>query len=283
MKKILVATDFSVYADHALVSAISIAKQTKAQLIILHVINRPLNSEDDSYEGYHNMPGGGMVVTNIQKKLDAIVELHEIKDAKVVYELRYDVFRTIVKHADLHDVEMIVMGAYGSNGTRESYIGSNTQRVMMQATMPVLVVKEKIEEFKIDNLVFASEFYGEVYKVFPKMKRIIDLFCTKIHLLKVNTPNQFQKTHESMKLMTEFSKEFGLEGSTKNIYNDISIEDGIINFTKQVNAELIAITPDGFWRLTHIFNKNITDELMKKSTKLILSMKTHQPELLPSK
>ena len=123
---------------------------------------------------------------------------------------------------------------------------------------------------------------NNLLKVFPKMKKIIDLFDTNLHLLKVNTPSRFQRTHDSVKLMEEFSSEFGLEKCTTNIYNDLTIEDGIINFTKSIHADLIAITPDGLWRLGHILKKNTTDKLMKKSVKVILSMKTQQPVLTPT-
>jgi nucleotide-binding universal stress UspA family protein len=282
MKTILVATDFSEYADYAVSSAASIAKQTGAQLILLHVVNRPLNSDDDSYENYHQMPGYDLTITNVKTKLSATLKRHGIENAKVLHELRYDVFKTILKHADRHKVDLIVMGAYGSMGTEKPLIGSNTERVLLQAEMPVLVVKEKIEEFNVENMVFASEFYGEVYNVFPKMKMILDLFQTNIHLLKVNTPSHFQRTQDSMKLMTEFSNEFGLKACTKNIYNDLTVEDGILNFTESINADLIAITPDGLWRLAHVFSKNITDKLMKRSVRVILSMKTHQPVRTPT-
>jgi nucleotide-binding universal stress UspA family protein len=282
MKKILVATDFSEYADYAVISAASIARQTGAQLILLHVINRPLNSDDDAYENYHGMPGSDTVVSNIKNKLDAIVNQHKIKGTKVIHELRYDVFKTILKHADRQQVDLIVMGAYGSTGAGESLIGSNTQRIMQQAKMPVLIVKEKFKDFNIENMVLASEFYGEIYKVFPKMKKIIDLFDSNLHLLKVNTPGRFQRTYVSVKLMEEFSSEFGLEKCTTNIYNDLTIEEGIINFTKSIHADLIGITPDGLWRLGHIFKKNTTDKLMKNSTKVILSMSSQQPVLTPT-
>jgi len=282
MKKILVATDFTKYADYAVSSGASIARQTGAQLILLHVMNRPINSGDDSYENYHNMPGGDTVVSNIQNKLDGIISSFDLKNVKAIYELRYDVFKTILKHADRHQVDLIIMGAYGESQLEGSFIGSNTERVMLQAKMPVLIVQEEFKDFNLENIVFASEFYGEVYKIFPRMKKIIDLFDTDLHLLKVNTPSRFQRTHDSMKLMTEFSNEFSLKNSTKNTYSDLSVENGIINFAKSVEADLIAITPDGLWRLAHVFRKNITAKLMKKSIKGILSMKTRQPVLTPT-
>ena len=131
-------------------------------------------------------------------------------------------------------------------------------------------------------MVFASEFYGEVYKIFPEMKKIIDLFDTDLHLLKVNTPSRFQRTQDSMKLMTEFSDEFDLKKCTYTIYNDLTIEDGIINFSKSIDADLIAITPDGLWKLAHVFRRNITAKLMKKSIKVILSLRSRQPVLTPT-
>ncbi len=282
MKKILLATDFSEYADYAVSSAASISEQTGAQLILLHVINRPLNADDDSYENYHDMPGSDTVISNIQNKLNAIVSSHNIKNANTIYELRYDVSTTILKHADNHQVDLIVMGAYGITRLEGSFIGSNAERVMSQAKIPVLIVQEKFNEFNIENMVLASEFYGEIYKVFPKMKKIIDLFDTKLHLLKVTTPSQFQRTHDSLKLMKEFSSEFDLKNCSMNIYNDLTIEDGIINFTRSIHADLIAITPDGLWRLAHMFKRSTTDKLMKNSVKAILSMKTRQPVLTPT-
>ena len=274
MKKILVATDFSEHADYAVKSAVSLAKKIGAKLILLHVINRPLNADDDSYEGYHNMPGGKLFVNNIQKKLEAIVKKYEIKDVDIFYELRYDVFKTILKYADRHKVFLIVIGAFGSSGAKSLFIGSNTERVMLQAKMPVLIVKEEFKESNIENIVFASEFYGAVFKIFPKIKNVMDLFQSNIHLLKVNTPGKFQRTHDSMKEMSAFCSKFTLGKCTKNIYNDLTVEDGIMNFTQAIDADLIAITPDGFWRLAHLFNKNITTELMKKSVRLVLSMRT---------
>jgi nucleotide-binding universal stress UspA family protein len=282
MKKILVATDFSEYAEYAITSAASIARNTGAQLILLHVIDRPLNLNDESYENYHNIPGGKTVIMNIQRKLNAIVRLHEIENAEVFYELRYDVFKTILQHADQHQVDLIVMGAYGSSRSEGSFMGSNTERVMSQAKMPVLIIQEKFNEFNIENMVLASEFYGEIYKIFPKMKKIIDLFDSNLHLLKVSTPSRFQRTHDSLKLMKEFISEFDLINCTSNIYNDITIEDGIINFTRSIHADLIAITPDGLWRLAHMFKRSITDKLMRNSVKAILSMRTQQPVLTPT-
>lgn len=281
MKKILVATDFSECAEHALQTAVSIVKKTGAELILLHVISRPLDENDDSYENYHNRPKGKTVVTNVQEQLESLLTRFKLCDTKIIYEIHPDVYTTILDQANRNQVDLILMGAYGENGGVDSFVGSTTEGVMLNAIVPVLVVKEKLEKLHVENIVFASEFYGDALHVFPQLLGIIQLFHCKMHLLKVNTPDHFQRTDESIRLMTEFSEIFDLAGSTKHIYNDLTIEDGILNFSKQIEADLIAITPDGVWRLAHIFNKNITSELMKKTVSMVLSMKPH-PSISPN-
>ena len=270
MKTILVATDFSEYADYAVKSAIAIANQAGSNLILLHV--ETISSESESKSADNDKPSA-----KIQKKLESIVKEYRIKNVKVLSKKNADVCKTIVKQAESLNADLIVMGAYGKNGIGKSFVGYNTERVMVQAKMPLMIIKEKFNEFNIENIVVVSEFNDGIYKVYPKMKKTLDLFRANIHLLSVNTPKQFQSTHESMKLMDKFCQKFDLKKCTQNTYNDQTIEEGVINFAKQIHADLIAVTPDGFKRLTHLFNKNITNELMKQPFKVILSMKTLKP------
>lgn len=145
MKKILVDTDFSEHADYAVKSAASLAKQTGAQLILLHVINRHLDSEDDSNKGCYDMLVSNRIESRVQKKLNAIIKKYKLNEAKVFYEFRYDEFKAILKHADRHEVDLIVMGAYGSTGSEGTFIDPNTKRVMLQTKTPVMIVKEKFK------------------------------------------------------------------------------------------------------------------------------------------
>lgn len=215
IQKILVATDFTEFSDYAVQAAVAIIEKTGAQLILLHVVNIPLDTKDDSYENYHNTPGNQLIISKIRDNTDKILKRYKIKDCKIIYELRYDVYKTILKHADSNEVNLIIMGAYGDSGSEEAFIGSNTERVMLNATMPVLIVKEKLDDVNLKNMVLASDFYDEIYNIFPHMKNISDLFQLNIHLLKVNTPNHFQRTHVSMKLMADFAKKFNLKKCTQ--------------------------------------------------------------------
>lgn len=262
IQKILVAADFTKHSNYAVQSAASIVKKTGAQLIILHVLNKALNHEN------------GTSVNSVRDKMDQMLKQCDIKDCKIIYELSADVQKAIIKSAINNSINLIIMGAYGTSKSDQNFIGSNTESVMLNAEVPVLIVKDQLQEFSINNIVLASDFQGEIYSIFPKMKRAMDLFDSNTHLLKINTKSHFQRTSDSMKLMTEFAIKFELTKYTKNIYNDLSIEDGIINFTKQVNADLIVITPNGLWKLAHIFNTTTTDKLMKKTLKMILSMKS---------
>ena len=50
------------------------------------------------------------------------------------------------------------MGSHGISGFKEMFIGSNTEKVVRTANVPVLVIKNEHENFDINNFVFATDF-----------------------------------------------------------------------------------------------------------------------------
>ncbi len=64
----------------------------------------------------------------------------------------------LLKSAEAHNADLIVMGSHGASGFQEMFIGSNTEKVVRNSDVPVLVVKREEPEFKADKFVFASDF-----------------------------------------------------------------------------------------------------------------------------
>ena len=58
---------------------------------------------------------------------------------------------------------------------------------------------------------------------------IASKFGAKLHLLKINTINNFETTKDSSDAIRSFISDFDLGDFTLNIYNDISVEAGILN------------------------------------------------------
>ena len=85
-------------------------------------------------------------------------------------------------------------------------VGSNTEKVVRNSEVPVLVIKSEIEDFKIENMVFASNFNIQNKSTFPKIVEFAKIFNAKIHLLKINTVQKFESTIKSQMKIKEFIK-----------------------------------------------------------------------------
>ncbi len=141
------------------------------------------------------------------------------------------------------DIDLVVMGSHGASGIRELVIGSNTQRVVRHATVPVLVVKNKIKEpFNIDRIIFASTFATDTISDFDQVARFAKLWNATLDILFVN----FKDKVIDQTTMNRIAKELTLPyPELKYTVNDIETNDeewGIHQFVDQTDADMVALT-----------------------------------------
>ena len=165
------------------------------------------------------------------------------------------------------------MGSQGASGLQEMFIGSNTEKVVRKSNVPVLVIKKDVEEFSIEDIVFASDFNVESKSTFQRVIDFAKLFDARIHLLYVNTIHNFNTSENIEKRISDFMKDFDLKNYTANIYNDISIEKGILSFGRNIDADLIALNTHGRSGLSKLFNGSIGEELANHALRPVITFK----------
>ena len=62
-----------------------------------------------------------------------------------------------------------------------------------------------------------------------------------------------------------------------NIYNDTTVERGIMNFSKSIEADLIGISTHGRRGLAHFFNGSISEDLANHALRPVLTFKIPTP------
>jgi nucleotide-binding universal stress UspA family protein len=196
------------------------------------------------------------------------------KNTKVNYYIKLNTpAKGILKQAEKMNSDLIVMGYKGHSDFEELIIGSNTEKVVRSAKQPVIVIKKDFEKFNLKNIVFASDFTEENKEVFKKFITFANIFKSKIHLLKVNTPANFKKTFDTENLITEFASKFQLKNFNIKIYNDATVEKGILNFSSEINADLVGLSTHGRSGLAHLFAGSIVKKLTKSALKPMLTIK----------
>jgi nucleotide-binding universal stress UspA family protein len=274
MKTILVPTDFSKTSKYACKMAAKIAEKTNATIYLIHLIELPKGVIDMAASSKFSIPESMLYLRKIREKILNFRDTFFSKDINVEYFIKLNnPFDGIQKYADKIDADLIIMGFKGHSELEEMIIGSNTEKIVRSSKRPVIVVKQDSKRFKLKNLVFASNFKEENKEVFGKFVDFANTFKSKIHLLKINTPANFQSTYEAKQKVKNFITEFNLPKYKISIYSDVSVEKGILNFSKDINADLIALSTHGRSGLAHLFTGSVIKNLSKSALKPMLTIK----------
>lgn len=275
MKNIIAPIDFSSCSFNALKVAAGLVKKSQGKLFIMHILTMPELQESNSGTGYHDKGIGAMFVRKIKERLENLIKkapyLQGIEVSPVVAFNSF--YESIADKAVSVGADLIVMGSQGTSEAGD-FVGSNTERVIRHSKVPVMVIKKEHEIFDINHIVFASNFDQESYGIFDEVRAFAKFFDAKIHLLKIVTPQYFEPTHKSEELMDKFVEKVKLElPHSTNIYNDLTIEQGIHNFTDEIDADLIAMETHGRTGIKHMLWGSITEDVANHAKKPVLSVR----------
>jgi len=275
MKKILVPIDFSDEAKYACKVASQIAKKTDSEIILLHMLDIPTEAIDPIES--NNLRGGGQaifIMKAIHKKFKKIKSLPFFDGVKITEDVKFHkAFDGVIEESKKYNVDLIVMGSQGATGLKEMLVGSNTEKVVRHSNIPVLVIKDDIDNFDINDIIFASDFSDESKKAFLNVIDFANIFKAKLHLLFINTIHNFESTKKSKSKLKNFILDFDIKDHSLNIYNDSTIEEGILNFGKEIEADIIAINTHGRSGLSQLFSESISKELANHALRPIITFK----------
>lgn len=275
MNKILVPIDFSERSEFASKMAGKIAKKSKSEVFLLHMIELPTGIVDMGAGSNFSIPESMLYLRKVKERILDFKDKFFNKKLVVHHSIKFEnPYEGILKYADKIKADLIIMGSKGHSNFEEILIGSNTEKVVRTSKTPVMVVKKDNDNFKMKNLVFASSFKHEDNKeAFGRFLSFANSFKSKIHLLKINTPSNFESTKDAKKKVEEFTKDYELPKHTINIYNDSSVQKGILNFARDIEADLIAICTHGRSGISHLFSASVTKNLSKNALKPMLTVK----------
>ncbi len=263
IRNILVPYDFSECATDALRIAANIARSSNATINIVHVYETMTDFHKENQKTREEL----------EAKIKQVPKLDFLQGIELKkFMLRQMSISEIFKNEHLAHADLVVMGSHGAEGMR-SVVGSNTQRIVRNAPMPVLVIKNHREDFRVNDLVFASNFSQADIDKFAVFKPFLDVFKPKVHLVKINTPRNFERSEVSSQAIGKFLATHDLEKFTTTIYNDITIEEGILNFAQSVDTDMIAMSTHGRSGFFSVVTGSITEGVVNHGHYPILSVK----------
>jgi nucleotide-binding universal stress UspA family protein len=275
MKTILVPTDFSQSAQWAIDVATNIARISKSRIILLHIVEPP--AEGSLGEMHENVEQedklfSRKLIEKSKEQLQRVVRSLEVQGISVTSALRlgspYHGMRAIMAE---YNVDLVVMGTAGRSKFEGIFVGSNTEKVVRYSRCPVLTVHEEPATSTFDNIVYATGLNENEREFGRVVRELQKMFQARVHVVRINTPMNFQSDHRSKLVMREFVRKLGLENVTLNVYSDRSEDEGILNFAASIDADLIAMATHGRTGFLHVLVGSIAEDVVNHSRKPVLT------------
>lgn len=277
MKKILIPTDFSKTSMAALETGIELAKRAGAAVTLLHVVEQVVaDSYTVSGEGHPDSQEEKMFTNEMIRKsraqLENIVMDSRYSSVTLNGELRLgNPFHGIRAIITEHQPDLVVMGTRGNGNLERMIIGTNTERVVRNMDCPVLTVHTAPDHFDFKNIVYATSMSEEEEKFARVVKRTQQFFGATIHLVRINTPGDFQRDHSVKQYMQKFATRLSLSDYTLNVYSDLSPEEGIIYFADDIKADLICMATHGRTGFAHVLAGSVAEDVVTHSQRPVLT------------
>jgi len=273
MNKILVPTDFSKPAEYALKVASQLARKHNSEIHVLHMVELPMH-QIIATSNFSELPEAVFFMKIAHQKFEEALDKDYLDELDIYENIKFNETPTgVSNYCSENEIDLIIMGSHGTSGIKEMFIGSNTEKVVRTSNTPVLVIKNHHEEFKINNFVFASDFKNDGKETYRQAVSLAKALGSKLHLLLVNTAGNFITTTEAEEAMNEFIRDTSYKKRTINIYNDVTVEKGILNFSKTLDADLIGISTHGRQGIAHFFNGSISEDLVNHAQRPVITFK----------
>jgi len=273
---ILVPTDFS---ENSLIAArysIELARKMKAQIHLFHVYTSftsafqslLANETDEQRAAIGAEKGLAEFIEKLRKHSDVQVTSGTVKNS---------LLEAINHYIRENDVCLVVIGAHGVSGTRKDLLGSNTYDVAKDVSRPLLIVPEHAESFKLENVVFFSDYQqGDIKSLssFNSLFGAIQPHCTLVHIHEErNAPtNDDQRDLEQWKATLE--KETPVKTLSAEIVHAPENMEAVSGILNRLKADLTLITL--------IDARSFFKKLLHKSLARAIVLNPQTPVLLTS-
>ncbi len=143
-KKIIFTTDFSPASDEAFAYALSMARNYRAKLFILNVVDTSMDAAGFylPHLSFDNLDKDMVYAATLLMEKSYKKHLKGFKKYEYVVQ-KGVAHKEITKFINKTKADLVVMSTYGHSGLDRLIFGSTTERVLKTASCPVLAIRPK--------------------------------------------------------------------------------------------------------------------------------------------
>jgi nucleotide-binding universal stress UspA family protein len=276
MKKIVVPTDFSAYANKALAYAVELARRLHARVCLVHACDLL----DEEFSGHKALiqDYNRERVAELKSKLADIREATQKTEGFSVDTQLYEgpIVNSILQAAGDYGADTIVMGTMGQSGLRRRLLGSKTVGVINKSTIPVITVPHDYSLRELKNIFIAVEDVKEP-DILQPVYDLAQAFGAKVHAVVFT-----EQDAEAVDVMTHTRTTHLIEQKLKRAFptchsdavqiSGDNLIDALLRLTVEKDIDLLTMITHRRGPLEGLLNSSLTQKLSYRSTVPLLAL-----------
>jgi nucleotide-binding universal stress UspA family protein len=291
LKYILVPTDFSDISREAFPYALMMAHAYGADVTLLHAITLyqyDPNNPDMDFGVFEDTYKSLEVSANSEANsmVDSVTGEHKKIRVTAVTERGVSAHETITAYTKEHAVDLIVMATHGRSGLKHLLIGSVTERVVLHAPCPVLVIRKPahhdIASLALKTILVPTDFSESSARAMRHAITAARMFgadITVMHIVEIRFhPAYYAGGAESIfdldpeikgrieARLESYLKGFDLDGiNVHTIVKDGSAHAEIVKTAAEKSFDLIVMSTRGHDEIADYLIGSTTDRVIKRT------------------
>jgi nucleotide-binding universal stress UspA family protein len=267
-KSIVHPTDFSEASINAYRFAAEIARLTSCDLILAHVYEKPyysvISETSASFSLAVDTQEDAKIRQAIREQMVKLTQMDFAAGVRIYEKLITDIPAwKFYEDSAVQKTDLIVMGTRGATGIYHGgIVGTNAERVIRHSPIPVLSVPSGANFAGIKQILLATDFQDPLDNIMPWLITFCRMFDAELYVGIINTMNNFSTTKFAEENYAALQKNYELPEKTKLVvYNEKSVEDGIVHLCLDYGIDLIAMLTHGRTGFAHFLKGSIAEDI----------------------
>lgn len=239
MRSIIVGTDFSKGSYVALELAVDIANKLECGIKIVWAKREKLLMDEEQLK----------IMTHLaEEKLQQLCDQYQskMKHGPLHWEICSGKVAAVISRQARHEnAPMIVIGTNGASGFEKYWMGSTAVRIVQEAPVPVLTIREGFNFHKaLERIIVPIRVNVNSRQKVPPAATLAKLFGSEVHILGlIDSPDQTPQLRAYITQTAEFlAKEEVKHVAVVRKYDNYS--DALLSYAEEVKADLLVINTE---------------------------------------
>jgi len=262
VKKVLLSTDFSENAQHAIDYALSIFGDQDVNYFLLnsyyliHNFSEMLISLEDILHEQSEK--------SLKKNLINIKNAHQSLAIETIstYGEPTVAIKKVVKD---QGIDIVVMGSQGSSALKEVFFGSNTANLVKRISQPILIVPLHYPVKPPKKIVFATDLTQvEDLEVLEPMLLLARKYQSEIIIMNVTGKHSDLRVRRALDRLN-FNNHFqGINYRFEVVQNEDTLA-GISEFVGNELADMLVLSPKEYPNFRDLFHRSVTKKMIQRA------------------